>query len=160
MLSLLLTTALLANQAVACCGNVHGGHPGHPDESTTRAHVHLNGHSHGHSHGQSPGDSRGRCLGVYDTGTDHEHSAEVSDRASAIAANSTGHDSDAIYLGEHDQQLVTAGTVALKQSPCRFEVPAILRVLGIPQSLSCLPCRQPRVALAHALMLRTSRLLL
>mgnify|MGYP001544895092 CR=1 FL=1 len=145
VLSLLLMIALLANQAVAFCGHVH---PGHGDESSQRAHVHLHGHSHGHGH---------HHHGEPDP---LEHVPATGNSANSVASNSPGHDNDAIFLGEPNQLLLNSGQIPAKKSHCFSYMPGTTEIRFSRATSRLRKCRLNRPAVAHALYLQTSRLLL
>ena len=150
LLSLLLITALLGNQAVVCCGHAHERSSDH----TSRAHIHMGGHSHNHGAGHH------HHHGHQHDDSDHQHFPERTDPPGLSPANSVDHDSDAVYFAEDQQVLLAPGDISLKKSSAAVTIPEPL-MYGYPDSqILSLECTGPHSAFAHALYLQTSRLLL
>ena len=147
LLSLCLITALLGNQAVACCGHTHEGNTDH----TSRAHIHMGGHSHGHGHHHHDHQH---------DDSDHQHAPVRSDSPGLSPANSIDHESDAVYFAEEQQVVLASGDISLKKSPTALTIPELFNY-GYPDSqIHSIECAWLRPALAHALYLQTNRLLL
>lgn len=150
LLSLFLITALLANQAVVCCGHTHDGVT---SDHSSRAHIHLGGRSHCH-----------------ETGQHHHHGEEqdsrnrqIPDRSDGLATDpitSSDHDDDTIYVCEQESVLVASGKIVVKKSPCFVAIPGSINCGYRLSEARLLGCSQPRLTFAHALYLQTSRLLL
>lgn len=151
LLSLFLIAALLANQAVACCGHVHDGDA---LDHTSRVHVHLGGHSHCH------GPAGHHHHGDHEHGPDDSQIPDQDNSLAIIPANSSDHDSDAIYVAEQEQVLAAFVKILVKKSPCFTTIPVSynyeyhLSQTGLPE------CGQSGQSFAHALYLQTGRLLL
>lgn len=150
LLSLCLVTALLASQAVVCCGHSHE----ETNSQASRAHIHLGGHSHCHGagHHHHHGDSH--------HGSNHPENSDRDDSPILGSECCCDHDSDAVYFGEQDPILLDSSQLAVKKSPCSVTVPPS-RNYGYPLSEDYRSeLLGPMLAHPRARYLQTIRLLL
>lgn len=93
LLTLLTTTALLANQAMACYSHSHG----ESSEPAAKPHIHFGGHGHSHDHRHGHSHHHGHD---HHHGQDHHHQ-DTSDQESPEQIP-IQQDSDVFYLPRFD----------------------------------------------------------
>lgn len=152
LLTLLIMTGLVANQAIASFSHCHG----ESSEQSAKPHIHLGAHGHSHDHGHHHHDHHHDGHQHHD---DHQH--QDSSERYCPSPIPVGHDGDAFYL--------TLGDVVLPE-PCEIEAEGFLVVLKFPLESWAKPTPRANdanlvnpnrpVALAHAPILKKIRLLL
>lgn len=149
ILSLLMTTAVIANLAIASFCHAHC----ESTETSFRPHIHFGnpGHTHDHGHGHS------HLHG----GDDHQHGEDQGDgpeKRDSICAPMS-HDSDAIFFscGEIFHSQTCERAVELNSS---LELPAEFWLSHRRSETHTTSNRNSRRVAAHALILKKIRLLL